>query len=51
MTPKPRRRKLDLFRVLLIVVGLGVSVSVGYQLTIHHTGMATAVRIALFGGG
>jgi hypothetical protein len=49
MITRPPRRKPDLFRVLLVAVAIGVSVTVGYQYSVHFEDLASAVRIALLG--
>jgi hypothetical protein len=38
-----------LFRVLLLAVTIGVSVTVGYQYSVHYEDLASAVRLAFLG--
>lgn len=38
MNPKHRRRKPDLFSVLLIVVALGMSATLAYQVNVYYGG-------------
>jgi ABC-type uncharacterized transport system YnjBCD permease subunit len=46
MIANRRRRKPDLFRALLVAVWVGVSVSVSYQISVHHVGSASNATIA-----
>jgi len=46
MIANHRRRKPDLFCVLLVAVCVGVSVSVTYQISVHHVGSASNPTIA-----
>jgi len=50
MSPNRRHRKPDLFGVLLVVVGLGVSVSVAYQLSVHRFDEISIATIAQIRG-
>jgi hypothetical protein len=43
MTYKRSRRKLDLFSLVLIVVALGMSVTVAYQINVYYGGSAVPI--------
>ncbi len=43
MTYKRSRRKPDLFSLVLIVVALGVSVTVAYQINVYYGGNAVPI--------